>query len=73
MDQIRLIRDFGYHQPTSDLIKDTHQEIRNRCYELAEHINRTLPDCREKSLAITQLELAMFWANAGVARVLNYE
>ena len=37
---------------------------------LAEKINNCMQDGREKSLAITKLEEAIFWANAGIAR--NY-
>jgi len=35
---------------------------------LAEKIDQVAPDCREKSLAVTHLEEAVFWANAAVAR-----
>ncbi|MGH3375967.1 MAG: DUF7681 family protein [Actinoallomurus sp.] len=35
---------------------------------MADALNEVLPEGREKSLAITNLEQAMFWANAAVAR-----
>jgi hypothetical protein len=31
-------------------------------------LNELVPDSREKSLAITHLEEAVMWANAGIAR-----
>jgi len=56
-----------YHKPTAEAI-ECHTEVRE-CIKTALHIiNNTLPDCREKSLAITKIEEAMFWANAGIAR-----
>lgn len=42
--------------------------IRNGCLALAATINEFAPDGREKSLALTNLEQVMFWANAAIAR-----
>lgn len=42
--------------------------IRLSCKELAERIEKHVPNSREKSLAFTNLEQVMFWANAGIAR-----
>jgi hypothetical protein len=64
---------FAFHPPTSDLIASTHNFIRARHLSLAQDFVRDLPDCRERSLALTALEESMMWANAAVARVLNYE
>ena len=35
---------------------------------LAHHFNDVLPDGREKAVALTKIEEAMFWANASIAR-----
>ena len=58
---------FTYHKPTGNQ-PDIYVEIRGRAYELARYIVENTPDSREQSLAITKLEEAVMWANAGVAR-----
>lgn len=45
-----------------------HEMVRADCLSLAETLNESLPDSREKALAITKIEEAMFWANAALAR-----
>ena len=45
-----------------------HGSVRAACLELAHQLNDDLPEGREKSVAITKLEEAMFWANAAIAR-----
>lgn len=35
---------------------------------LAHQIEGSVPDSREKSIALTKLEEALMWANAGIAR-----
>ncbi len=58
---------FVYHAP--DAIKvEKHEFIRRDIGTLAARLNETLPEGREKSLAITHLEEVMFWANAAIAR-----
>ena len=42
--------------------------IREMGEKFAIMIDDLSPDCREKSLAITKIEEAVFWANAGIAR-----
>jgi len=42
--------------------------VRHACLDLAVDIDNMVPASREKSLAITNLEEVMFWANAGIAR-----
>lgn len=58
---------FSYHAP-NDLTKQLHEIIRNDAKMVANSWNGKLPESREKSLAITHLEEAMFWANAALAR-----
>lgn len=44
------------------------KQIREDAKELAKTIDLFVPECKEKELALTRLEEAMFWANAGIAR-----
>lgn len=67
MDLEDLNNRFNYHAP-DDAKKIQHEGVRENIRISAEYFNRTLPECREKSLAITKLEEAMFWANAALAR-----
>lgn len=59
---------FRYHTPTTDARRQAHETVRNNCLQLATLLDGLLPDGREKSTAITNLEQVMFWANAGLAR-----
>lgn len=59
---------FNFHPATTDEKRDAHASMREACKQTALRINNALPDGREKSLAITHLEDAMMWANAGLAR-----
>lgn len=58
---------FSYHKPTEKKASK-HEAIRGDMLRTAHYWNGELPDGREKSLAITKLEEAMFWANAAIAR-----
>lgn len=59
---------FDFHAATTEEKRMVHTSVRVHCLELAEFVNENVPDGREKSLAITHLEEAMFWANAAIAR-----
>lgn len=61
-------RRFEFHPATTKTKQNAHECIRESCKGLAEFLDETVPDSREKSLAITKLEEVMFWANAAIAR-----
>lgn len=56
-----------YHAPTPEAIT-RHGKVRAIIERTLAEIDDVVPDCREKSIVITELETAMFWANAGIAR-----
>ncbi|MFR9710756.1 hypothetical protein ACL02P_15410 [Paenibacillus sp. MB22_1] len=58
---------FKYHAPQPGQ-PEIYQEIRDKAKELAYLIDEKAPNSREKSLAMTKLEEAVMWANAGIAR-----
>ena len=58
---------FAYHKPTPEKVTE-HELIRAQVKTMAHYWDGNLPAGREKALAITKLEEAMFWANAAIAR-----
>lgn len=63
----QIENNFSYHAPKPGQ-PETYQEIREKAKELAYLVDELVPNSREKSLAMTNLEQAVFWANAAVAR-----
>ena len=62
-------RNFKYHAPDLGLEQPTKDEdIRTAGKKLAELLDTHCPPSRELSLAMTNLEQALFWANASIAR-----
>lgn len=58
---------FDYHRPSPERVT-AHEAIREACRDLAHRLDCDVPPGREKALALTNLEQAMFWANAAIAR-----
>jgi hypothetical protein len=58
---------FTYHPPLPGQ-PARYAAIRDKALELATLIATEVPPGREFSLALTNLEQAVFWANAGIAR-----
>ena len=63
----QIENNFIYHAPREGQ-PQKYQEIRELAKAFAELVDSLCPDSREKSLAMTNLEQAVFWANAGIAR-----
>lgn len=60
-------QNFTYHRPFGDQ-QERYEALRAKAKELAHLINETTPSSREQSLALTNLENAIMWANAAIAR-----
>lgn len=58
---------FTYHAPKPGQ-PQVYEHLRDVAKDLAYVIKREVPNSREQSLALTKLEEAIFWANAGIAR-----
>lgn len=56
------------HAPTSDVVLYAFAEIRTAAKGFGHRVVALCPDSREKSLALTNLEQAVMWAIASVAR-----
>lgn len=58
---------FTYHAPKPGQ-PERYEAMRAKAKELAYLIDGLVPLSREQALALTRLEEAVFWANAGIAR-----
>ena len=63
----QIENNFKYHSPKEGQ-PEKYNAIREKAKELAYLIDRECPNGREKSVAITNLETAVMWANASIAR-----
>jgi hypothetical protein len=57
---------FTYHAPKGDQTA-RYLELREHARAFAHYVNANCPESREKSLAITNLQQAVMWANASIA------
>lgn len=62
-----MAKRFTYHKPKANQ-PERYEKLRAKAKELAEMIDELVPECREQSSAFTNLEQAVMWANAGIAR-----
>ena len=62
-----LENNFMYHSPKEGQL-EKYTAIREKAKELAYLIEQECPNSREKSVAMTNLETAVMWANASIAR-----
>lgn len=60
-------RRFAHYGPAAKAV-ESHDLLRAAFRGAASLVDDECPDGREKSLAVTALEEAMFWANAAIAR-----
>ena len=58
---------FMYHAPKEGQ-QEKYQSLRAKAKELAYLIDEVCPSSREKSIAMTELETSIMWANASIAR-----
>ncbi len=57
---------FTYHKPFGNQTA-RYETLREKAKELADIIEQACPESREKSLAFTNLQQAIMWANASIA------
>ena len=58
---------YKYHAPKEGQ-NAKYEALRAKAKELAEMIMKLCPESREQSVAFTELESAVMWANASIAR-----
>lgn len=67
IDSAEITKRFSYHPPLPDQPR-RYDGIRDHGRKLATYITQACPESREQSLALTNLEQAVMWANAAIAR-----
>lgn len=66
MPKLDLDNIFKYHAPRADQ-PARYVALREKAKELAALIQKSTPDSREQSVALTNLQQAVMWANAAIA------
>lgn len=68
-DKKNIENNFMYHAPSHELGQpEKYETIRGKAKQFAELLVTLCPPSRELSIAITELETSVFWANAAIAR-----
>lgn len=67
----QFTHDATNHPPKDSTVIDAFEALRDAAVEFAAVIYDTTPRSREQSLAVTNLEQALMWARAAVARHQN--
>lgn len=67
IENTTIENNFKYHAPKPGQ-PEKYQELRDKAKELAYLIEEYCEGGREKSLALTNLEQSVMWANASIAR-----
>lgn len=62
----QVLERFDYITPTPESIA-LHERVRRQFLELALLLDSEVADSRAKSLALTELEAALMWANRAIA------
>ena len=65
--ETELKKRFTYHPPLPGQ-PEKYERLRAFAHEFAKDIVDLAPECRERSLALTKVEEAVFWVNAAIAR-----
>jgi len=66
-DKAQIENNFSYHAPMKDQYL-RYEQIREEGKKMAQLLVQDCPPSRELSLALTNLEQAIMWANAAIAR-----
>lgn len=68
-DKKNIESNFTYHAPNYELGQpEKYETIRAKAKAFAELLTTLCPPSRELSVALTELETSVFWANAAIAR-----
>lgn len=68
MDEAQIKHNFTNHPPESDDVAADFDQVTSMFTQIGLNLNAMVPDSREKSLMMTNLEQASMWAKAGIAR-----
>jgi len=66
-ESIKIGNYFRYHAPLEEQ-QVKYEQIRRLAKELALSLLNLCPPSRERSIALTELETSVMWANASIAR-----